>query len=50
MTWHTFFDTSTMESRHLLAVYAAVLLIQGGYFAWMARNWLKLKKSPRLHP
>ncbi|NYF81103.1 hypothetical protein [Granulicella arctica] len=49
MTWHTFFDLSTLESRHLLAVYALVLLTQGGYFAWTLWGWLKLKKLPRLN-
>lgn len=44
MTWHTFFDLSTMEGRHLLAVYALVLLLQGGYFAWTAWNWRLLRK------
>jgi hypothetical protein len=44
MTWHTFFDFSTLEGRHLFASYAVVLLLQGGYFAWMVWNWLQLKK------
>ena len=44
MTWHTFFDTSTLEGRHLLASYALVFLLQGGYFAWMLRNWRTARK------
>ena len=34
----------TMEGRHLVFAYTAVALIQGGYFAWVAMNWLKLGK------
>jgi hypothetical protein len=47
MTWHTFFNFSTMEHRHLLAAYAAVVGIQGGYFAWVLRAWLRTRKTPR---
>ncbi len=46
MTWHSFFSLSTMESRHLLASYAVVFLLQGGYFGWVAWNW-RLSKKPR---
>ena len=46
MTWSSFFDMSTMEHRHLLFAYGVVLVIQGGYFAWIAWNWLQTK-SPR---
>jgi len=35
MTWHTFFDMHTLESRHLVFSYATVLLLQGGYL----RGW-----------
>jgi hypothetical protein len=45
MTWRTFFDLSTMEHRHLLAAYAAVLIIQGSYFGWIAWNWSRTKGS-----
>jgi hypothetical protein len=44
MTWHTFFDMSTMEERHLVFSYATVLLLQGGYVAWIAWNWRALRK------
>jgi hypothetical protein len=47
MTWHTIFDFSTMEERHLLASYATVFVIQGGYVAWMIWNW-RLSKKPRV--
>jgi hypothetical protein len=43
MTWQSFFDISTMEHRHLLIVYAAVLLIQAGYAGWIAWNWSRVK-------
>lgn len=46
MTWHSFFNVSTMEHRHLLMAYAVVLLVQAGYFAWTALSWLRLK-GPR---
>jgi hypothetical protein len=46
MTWHTFFNLSTIEHRHLLAVYVIVLTIQGGYFLWVLRGWLRTK-NPR---
>ena len=47
MTWNSFFDLGTMASRHLLASYAVVFLVQGGYFAWTAWNWTSTKR-PRL--
>jgi len=43
MTWHSFFDLSTMESRHLLAAYATVLVLMGGYAGWTAWNWVRVK-------
>lgn len=46
MTWHSFFNLSTLEHRHLLAAYATVLTIQGGYFLWVLRGWLRTK-NPR---
>ena len=36
---------NTMEGRHLVFSYAAVALIQGGYFVWIVRNWLKLGRA-----
>ncbi len=44
MTWHSFFDLSTMEHRHLFAVYAIVLGLQFGYFGWTLRNWLRTRR------
>jgi len=41
MTWHSFINLSTMEHRHLVFAYASVLLIQGGYFGWIAWNWFR---------
>ena len=42
---------NTIEGRHLVFAYAAVILIQGGYFAWIVWSWLKLdgdaKKSTK---
>lgn len=46
MTWHSFFNLSTMEHRHLLAAYATVVIIQGGYFILVLRGWLR-SKGPR---
>ena len=40
----------TMEGRHLVFAYAAVLLIQGGYALYVAGQWRKLsrqKKAPK---
>ena len=37
----------TMEGRHLVFAYAAVILIQGGYLAWTASQWLKLSASEK---
>ena len=47
MTWHSFFNFSSMPHRHLIFSYLIVLGIQGGYFAWIAWNWLHLRGSDR---
>jgi hypothetical protein len=47
MTWPSFFNFSTMPHRHLLSAYATVLLIQGGYFAWVAWSWRHTKGPQR---
>jgi hypothetical protein len=47
MTWHSLFDWSTMEHRHLLFAYAVVLIIQGGYAGWIAWNWFRTKHARR---
>jgi hypothetical protein len=44
MTWHSFFNFSTLENRHLLAAYAVVLGIQFSYAAWVAWQWRKAGK------
>ena len=38
---------NTIEGRHLVFAYAAIFLIQGGYFAWMIRSWLSLAGDPK---
>ena len=41
---------NSMEGRHLVFAYAAVLLIQGGYAAWIALQYHRLrqnKKAPK---
>jgi hypothetical protein len=43
MTWHSLFNLSTMEHRHLLASYIAVWLIQGSYLTWIAWQWRHTK-------
>jgi hypothetical protein len=45
MTWHSFFNVSTMQNRHLLASYFVVLVIQGGYAGWIAWNWFHTKRT-----
>jgi hypothetical protein len=37
-----------MEAHHLLAAYVAVWLVQGGYAAWIAWQWVRVGKD--LHP
>ena len=39
---------NTLEGRHLVFVYATVILIQGGYFAFVASSWLKLRRTASL--
>ncbi len=36
------FNFHTMAIRHLVAVYAVILLVQGGYFVSILRGWRKL--------
>ncbi len=43
MTWHSLFNLSTMEHRHLLASYAVVLIVQFGYFGRIAWGWMRTK-------
>jgi hypothetical protein len=46
MTWHSFFDMSTMQHRHLVFTYAGVWIVQLSYLGWILKNWLQTK-SPR---
>jgi len=36
---------SGMAARHLLYVYLSVWLIQGGYAAWIAWQWLRTRRD-----
>ena len=36
---------NTLEGRHLVFVYAFVILVQSGYFAYIAISWFKLRNS-----
>jgi len=36
---------NTLEGRHLVFAYATVILIQGGYFLYVASRWLKLRSK-----
>jgi hypothetical protein len=47
MTWHSFFDFSTMGHRHIFFVYAGVWVAQGSYLAWIAWNWAHIRKIHR---
>jgi hypothetical protein len=38
---------NSLEAHHLLYAYISVWLIQGGYCAWVAWNWLHAKKDSR---
>ena len=38
---------NTMEGRHLVLAYAAVLLLQGGYFAWVMIENRKMTQSEK---
>jgi hypothetical protein len=43
LTLHQLFDLSSMEHRHLLASYGAVLLLQLGYATWAFRSFFARK-------
>jgi hypothetical protein len=36
---------NTLEGRHLVFVYAFVILVQAGYFAYVAVQWFKLRNN-----
>ncbi len=47
MTWHSFFSLANSSHPHnLFYAYAAVWLIQGGYLAWIVRNWSRAARTP----
>ena len=37
----------TIVGRHLVFAYATVFLVQGGYFSYVAWQWLKLNSSSK---
>jgi hypothetical protein len=39
---------SSMAARHLLYVYLSVWIIQGGYCAWVAVQWMRTRTAPRI--
>jgi len=42
VTWHNFFTLPFYTYSHNLAyAYATVWILQGGYLAWIARNWVR---------
>ena len=47
MTLHQLFDLATMEHRHLLLSYVAVITLQAGYFFWLLRSEARLRRSPK---
>jgi hypothetical protein len=49
VTWQKFFDLGPLSSHphNLFYAYAAVWILQGGYLAWIAKNWLTTSKTRR---
>ncbi len=42
MTLHSFFSLANSSYPHnLFYAYSAVWILQGGYLAWIARNWVR---------
>jgi hypothetical protein len=39
MTWHSFFDVSTIQHRHILATYCGIILINAAVFARLVYSW-----------
>ena len=39
MTWHSFFDLSTIQHRHILATYGGIILINAIVFARLVYTW-----------
>ena len=47
----THFDgLDTLDGRHLIAIYAFVLLLQAGYATWIFVKWRRLSSSPSRLP
>ncbi len=38
---------SALAARHLVLAYVSVAVIQGGYFAWVVWNWVKLDREEK---
>lgn len=47
MTLHQLFDLSTMEHRHIVYAFGAVVVLQGGYLLAVANSWMRLKRASR---
>jgi hypothetical protein len=39
MTWHSLFDLSTIEHRHIVATYGAVILVNAVVFIRLLYTW-----------
>jgi hypothetical protein len=39
MTWHSLFDLSTIEHRHIVATYGTVILVNAVVFARLLYSW-----------
>ena len=39
MTWHSFFDVSTIQHRHILATYGAIILVNIVVFGRLIYTW-----------
>jgi len=44
------FNFHTMANRHLIAVYASILVVQAGYFLWVAHQWTRLSAQRATKP
>lgn len=38
---------NTIEGRHLVYAYAFVVLVQGGYLGWIARQWFRMNHDEK---
>jgi hypothetical protein len=39
------FNLHSMAIRHLVLVYATIIVAQGGYFAWIAARWIQMNRK-----